>query len=61
MFDLAGDPNLNYMYDSGLYNSLMKSYTENIPCVDGYFWWQLFYGTGNPEFHDACFRFADNK
>lgn len=27
----------------------MKSLKENIPCVDGKFWWQLGWGEGNPE------------
>ena len=39
----------------------MRSYAENIPCVYGYFWWQFRYGTGNPVFNDACFRFVDNQ
>lgn len=39
----------------------MKSYTENIPCVYGYFWWQFRYGTGNPVFNNPCFRFVDNQ
>ena len=33
------------MYDPALYDSLMRSYNENIPCVYGKYWWQLGYGS----------------
>ena len=32
------------MYDKVLYDTLMKSYIENIPCVYGLYWWELGYG-----------------
>ena len=32
--------------DKNLYDLLMKSYNENIPCVYGFYWWQLGYGSG---------------
>ena len=37
------------LYDDCLYKLLMKSYNEDIPCVYGKYWWQLGYGSGNPE------------
>lgn len=39
------------LYDDSdsLYKLLMKSYNEDIPCVYGKYWWQLGYGSGNPE------------
>lgn len=43
------------MYDKHLYNLLMKSLKENIPCVDGKFWWQLGWGEGNPELETDSF------
>lgn len=49
IYELTGNPNLNYMYDRELYNRLMKSYMLNEPCVYSYYWWQLGYGCGNPE------------
>lgn len=36
----------NGLYDKNLYNLLMKSYNEDIPCVYGKYWWQLGYGSG---------------
>ena len=39
----------NGLYDKNLYNLLMKSYNEDIPCVYGKYWWQLGYGEGNPD------------
>lgn len=32
--------------DKSLYDSLMKSYNNNIPCVYGNYWWELGYGSG---------------
>lgn len=32
--------------DKSLYDSLMKSYNNNIPCVYGHYWWELGYGSG---------------
>lgn len=52
IYELTGDSKENIengMYDKHLYNLLMKSLKENIPCVDGKFWWQLGWGEGNPE------------
>ena len=39
------------LYDDSdsLYKLLMKSYNEDIPCVYGKYWWQLGYGSENPE------------
>lgn len=51
IYNLTGDSaeNLeNGFYDPYLYNLLMKSYKENIPCVFGLYWWQLGYGSSNP-------------
>lgn len=41
--------NLTYNSDRVLYNFLMESYRKNIPCVDGLYWWELGYGSGNPK------------
>lgn len=52
MYDLIGDSNENIkigIYDKTLYESLMKSYNENIPCVYGKYWWQLGWGSSNPK------------
>ncbi len=52
MYDLIGDSNENIKmgtYDKTLYESLMKSYDENIPCVHGKYWWQLGWGSSNPK------------
>lgn len=52
IYELTGDSKKNIengMYDKHLYDLLMKSLKENIPCVDGKFWWQLGWGEGNPE------------
>lgn len=35
------------LYNKTLYELLMKSYNENIPCVYGDYWWQLGYGIKN--------------
>ena len=37
------------LYDDCLYKSLMNSYTEDIRCVYGQYWWQLGYGSSNPQ------------
>ena len=42
---------MSNLYDLGLYNLLMKSYNENIPCVYGKYWYELGYGSGNPKFN----------
>lgn len=52
IYELTGDSKKNIengMYDKHLYDLLMKSLKENIPCVDGKFWWQLGWGEGNPK------------
>ena len=52
IYELTGDSKKNIengMYDKHLYDLLMKSLKENIPCVDGRFWWQLGWGEGNPK------------
>lgn len=52
IYDLLGDSEENIkngMYNKILYDLLMKSYNENIPCVYGQYWWQLGYGGHNPE------------
>lgn len=36
------------IYDKHLYELLMKSYNENIACVYNKYWWQLGYGSSNP-------------
>ena len=56
MYDLIGDSNENIKmgtYDKTLYESLMKSYDENIPCVHGKYWWQLGWGSSNPKLMSA--------
>lgn len=35
MYSLAGDPSKS-IYDKRLYDALMNSYTENIPCIGNY-------------------------
>lgn len=37
--------------DIHLYNRLMKSYNENIPCVYGFYWWQLGWGSEDDEYY----------
>lgn len=32
--------------DKLLYDSLMKSYNNNIPCAYGHYWWEFGYGSG---------------
>lgn len=33
------------IYDKVLYESLIRSYKENVPCIAGkYYWWELGYG-----------------
>lgn len=70
IYELTGDTSENVkfgLYDKNLFDSLMKSYNENIPCVYGKYWWQLGYGGLNiseiygetglfveaPEYHDT--------
>lgn len=48
IYNLTGNIE-NGLYDKNLYNLLMKSYNEDIPCVYGKYWWQLGYGEGNPD------------
>ena len=52
IYDLVGDSKENVengLYDESLCNLLMKSYNENVPCVYGKYWWQLGYGSSNPQ------------
>ena len=37
-------------YDKWLYDLLMRSYNENMPCVYGKYWYELGYGSSNPKF-----------
>lgn len=39
-------------YDKTLYDLLTKSYNENLPCVYGYYWWQLGWGDSNPKLNN---------
>lgn len=52
IYELIGGTEKNIQegfYDEALYNILMKSLKENIPCVYGkYYWWQFGWGQGNP-------------
>lgn len=52
IYNLCGDYKENIddgFYDKHLYDLLMKSYNEDIPCVYGKYWWQLGYGSSNPD------------
>lgn len=52
IMNLTGDTDNNIengMYDKDLYDRLMKSYHTNVPCVYGFYWWELGYGAGNPK------------
>ena len=56
IYNLCGDSKENIdtgIYDKYLYDTLMKSYNENIPCVYGLYWWQLGYGASTPELLDG--------
>lgn len=56
IYNLVGDSKENVengLYDESLYNLLMKSYNENVPCVYGKYWWQLGYGSSNPQLLDG--------
>lgn len=56
IYNMCGDSKENIgtgLYDKYLYDSLMLSYNENIPCVYGRFWWELGYGASNPELLDG--------
>lgn len=47
------------LYDKFLYERILKSVKEDIPCVYGQYWWRLGWGMGNPELSkissDGCF------
>lgn len=46
----ATEENIRYgLYDEYLYDRLMRSYTQDIPCVYGEYWWELGYGSDNPQ------------
>lgn len=56
IYNLTGDSKENIdsgMYEKHLYDLLMKSLNENIPCVYGKYWWQLGYGSSNPKLLDG--------
>lgn len=55
MYNLAGDPSKS-IYDKRLYDALMNSYTENIPCIGNYQWRHLCYGSGNPDLNGIDIR-----
>ena len=58
IYQLTGDSPENIesgMYDKYLYDLLMKSLKENIPCVYGKYWYQLGWGEGNPKLGDNSF------
>ena len=60
IYNLTGDSKENIengLYDKSLYNLLMKSYNENIPCVYGKYWWQLGYGSSNPQLLDGEYNY----
>lgn len=44
-------------YDKTLYDLLMKSYDQNLPCVYGYYWWQLGWGSSNPKLNGCCTKY----
>lgn len=51
IYKLTGNSKENVetgLFDGNLYNLLMKSYNEDIPCVYGKYWWQFGYGSSNP-------------
>lgn len=48
----------NGMYDKNLYDKPMKSYTENLPCVYGLYWWELGYGASNPKLLNGEYNFV---
>lgn len=44
----------NGFYDEHLFNSLMRSIKEDIPCVDGkFYYWELGWGSSNPRLLDG--------
>lgn len=52
IYNLTGNSKENIengLFDESLFNLLMKSYNEDVPCVYGKYWWQLGYGSSNPE------------
>lgn len=48
IYNLTGDSQKG-VYDAALFEMLMRSYNEEIPCVYGKYWWQLGYGSSNPK------------
>ena len=51
IYNLTGNSKENIemvLYDENLCRLLMKSLKENIPCVYGKYWWQLGWGSSNP-------------
>lgn len=47
-------------YDKYLYDILMKSYNENVPCFDGLYWWQCGWGSQAPKL-DTLFIYYISK
>lgn len=37
------------------FNLIKKSFRENIPCIEGAYWYQLGWGAGNPELPDRFY------
>jgi hypothetical protein len=55
IYRATGDSPFNLLIgfnDEYLYERLMKSYNENIPCVYGRYWFEYNYGTDNPALKD---------
>ena len=51
-YNLCGKTESNIkigLYDKFLYERILKSINENIPCVYGQYWWSLGWGAGNPK------------
>lgn len=56
--DLLNEENIKIgAYDKSLYDLLMKSYNENLPCVYGYYWWQLGWGESNPQLNNCYTKY----
>lgn len=51
--ELYGDTSENRQYEDGvqlhLRDMIVKSFENNIPCIDGMYWYQLGWGSGNPK------------
>lgn len=61
IYNLCGNSkeNIEYgFYDKHLYDLLMKSYNEDVPCVYGKYWWQLGYGSNSPNLSNGEYNYA---